>query len=424
MQMIVLGFLFIVIRKTVLTGEVIRLINGPNPLQGELQVLQDGIWSYVCYDNWTVQNTNVMCRMLRNKAYDGRYGTSGGYRACMYNITCSGDEESIDECMNGVVYKSCLLHESVSVRCGEYKMIPSTPGIPGIRVRLVDGNKQNEGNVEVGLNGTWRRVANTNNSWGNKEADVICRMVGYSTDNAIGFHTPTLTQVQCTGIESSIDLCSREMGNSCASTYLVYLYCSCISSNCNENSFRYCDVALGTCETACSPGRYISGSDCYICGAGTYQPATDQHICFYCPFGTYQNLFGQSSCKACPVGKYINSIVGATTCTSCPPGTYQDQIGQISCKQCDAGSYQNMAEQTSCITCETGTYQNSIGKTTCIPCEGGSTTIRPGSITQSECYKRQVNDLCQQTVLGRLLTAAMFLAAKYCFVIIYHKIIS
>ncbi|KAK3584688.1 hypothetical protein CHS0354_021358 [Potamilus streckersoni] len=361
MQMIFFGFLFFVTRKGVVAGEVMRLINGPNPLQGELQVLKDGIWSYACYSNWAIESTRVTCRMLRNNTYRESYAARTGYLVCMYNITCSGNEKSIDECMNGVAYKRCLFYETVAVRCGEDKIVSSTQSLLGIGVRLVNGYNQNEGKVEVGVNGTWRSIANTNNSWGNKEANVICRMLGYRTNNAIGFQAPTVTQIRCTGNEDSIDHCSIGMGNSCSSFLYIYLYCSCVSANCNDNSSRYCDVSLGTCESECAPGRYLSGSYCYSCSAGTYQPAINQNVCYYCPFGTYQNLTGQSSCKACPAGEYINMIGGQTSCNVCPPGTYQDQTGQTSCKECDAGTYQNMAEQTVCIACEPGTYQNSSG---------------------------------------------------------------
>ncbi|KAK3584691.1 hypothetical protein CHS0354_021360 [Potamilus streckersoni] len=420
MQMIVCGFLFAVISKIVLTDEDTRLINGQNRLEGELQVLKDGIWSYACYDSWNTMNTKVMCRMLSNNTYRESYGPSGAYRTCMYNITCSGTEHSINECMKGVAYKSCLLYETVSVRCGGDKVTSTSPGLHGIGVRLVDGYNQNEGKVEIGINGTWRSVANTNNSWGNKEANVICSMLGYRTNNATGFHTPTLTQVQCIGNETSFDFCSFKKENACASTYHVYLFCSCSSNHCQGSSTPYCDRFLGTCEAACSPGRYVSSANCFPCNPGTYQPATNQNRCYYCPFGTYQNLTGQSSCQACPVGKYVSMIGSQTTCNACPPGTYQDQTGQISCKQCSIGTYQNMVEQAACIPCEPGTYQNSSGKTICIPCAGGNTTNRLGSTTQYECYKAlsQRDDLLQQTNFDILIVGATLLAGVFIFDII------
>ncbi|KAL3847952.1 hypothetical protein ACJMK2_018841 [Sinanodonta woodiana] len=414
------AFLFVVISRHFVTGEHIRLISGQNPLEGELQILKDGIWNYACYSNWTVENTKVMCRMLRNNTYRESMSAYGGYRSCWYNITCFGNEQSIDECMNGVPLRSCLLSETVVVRCVGEKVMASSGNRDGFSVRLVDGYNANEGKVEIGVNGTWRRVANTNNSWGNKEANVICSMLGYRSNNATGFHTPTLTEVRCVGNETTFERCSYKMENSCPSPYHVYLYCSCYSYHCSGSNYPYCDRVIGTCQTGCSPGRYISGSYCYPCSPGTYQPTTNQSRCYYCPFGTYQNMTGQSACQACPVGQYLSMIGSQTPCNACPPGTYQDQAGQISCKQCSIGTYQNKVEQAACIACEQGTYQNSSGKTVCIPCAGGNTTAGLGSTTQYECYKafRQQDDFRQQTNFDILIIGATLLSGVIIFDII------
>ncbi|KAK3584685.1 hypothetical protein CHS0354_021355 [Potamilus streckersoni] len=417
MQGIFFGFLFIVISQTVVTGINIRLVNAQNPLAGNLQIMKDGIWSYICIDSWNTTNTKVICRMLTNTTYQEAYSISWPYLYCVYNVTCSGNEQSIDECIKGFSYRQCLQQETVAVRCGENKIISSNPSLPGIGVRLVDGYTQYEGKVEVLVDGIWRRVANTNNSWGNREANVICRMLGYSINNATGFQTPTLTRVQCAGDEASIDLCSFQKGNYCERTYNVYITCSCSYSTC-KGSTTLCDLFLGTCESVCSPGRYVSEPYCNACNKGTFQPAINQTRCYLCPFGTYQNLTGQASCTACPAGNYLNMIGSETPCKPCPRGTYQEQIGQVSCKLCAVGSYQNMTGQAACIPCESGTYQNSSGKTACIPCLGGKTTDRPGAVNQSECYKKQRNDLRQQTNFDILIIGASLLTGVIIFDII------
>ena len=50
-------------------------------------------------------------------------------------------------------------------------------------VRLVDGTGPWEGRLEVNLNGQWGAVCDT--GFGDKEAGVICRMLGYTGRSVI-----------------------------------------------------------------------------------------------------------------------------------------------------------------------------------------------------------------------------------------------
>ena len=88
---------------------------------------------------------------------------------------------------------------------------------PELKVRLSDGLTINQGRVELLVNGTWGTICG---DWGIKEANVVCRMLGYS-EGAWSTHCCAwyggylfpplpkiwLQDVQCVGDEQSIAEC-------------------------------------------------------------------------------------------------------------------------------------------------------------------------------------------------------------------------
>ena len=85
-----------------------------------------------------------------------------------------------------------------------------------LQVRLRSGTTWNQGRVELFLNGTWGTICDDN--WGIEEANVICRMLGYSegawSTHCCGWYegytAPDqiwLDDVHCVGDETSIAAC-------------------------------------------------------------------------------------------------------------------------------------------------------------------------------------------------------------------------
>lgn len=87
--------------------------------------------------------------------------------------SCTGDESRLSQCggfYNGL-QELCTHADDVGVFC----RIPN-PCIDGT-VRLSSGVTPNEGRVEVCSDGHWGTVCD--NGWGNEEANVVCRELGY-----------------------------------------------------------------------------------------------------------------------------------------------------------------------------------------------------------------------------------------------------
>ena len=99
-------------------------------------------------------------------------------------------------------------------------------------VRLVNGTAENEGRLEVQVNGVWGTVCD--DFWGLDEADIVCRQLGYS-GALVADGTPVagvglpiwLDNVMCSGTEFFIWDCANNGPGShnCAHFEDVYLVC-------------------------------------------------------------------------------------------------------------------------------------------------------------------------------------------------------
>ena len=81
-------------------------------------------------------------------------------------------------------------------------------------VRLVNGDSENEGRVEVLHDDVWGTVCD--DSWDNVDATVVCRSLGYESgialvDNEFGDGSDPiwLDEVECNGAENSLEDCPK-----------------------------------------------------------------------------------------------------------------------------------------------------------------------------------------------------------------------
>ncbi|XP_055452553.1 CD5 antigen-like [Psammomys obesus] len=104
----------------------LRLVGGDKPCSGRLEVLHKGTWGSVCDDGWGEKEDQVVCRQLGCgksllPSYKPRksYGPGAG-RIWLDDITCSGEETSLEFCQHRLWgYHDCTHKEDVAVMCSE-----------------------------------------------------------------------------------------------------------------------------------------------------------------------------------------------------------------------------------------------------------------------------------------------------------------
>ncbi|PFX27283.1 Low-density lipoprotein receptor-related protein 6 [Stylophora pistillata] len=204
----------------------VRLSGSDSSNEGRVEVYHQGRWGTVCDDHWGMSEATVLCKMLNfSGAIRVESFGPGNYSfpILMDNVKCRGDENSIAACQhNGWEVEDCSHSEDVGVVCRN-DSIPPTEGPtldpgphPELQVKLRSGPSSNQGRVELYLNNTWGTICDDN--WGIEEANVICRMLGFSegawSTHCCGwydrFSVPDqiwLDNVHCVGDETSIAEC-------------------------------------------------------------------------------------------------------------------------------------------------------------------------------------------------------------------------
>ncbi|KAL4640368.1 neurotrypsin-like [Arapaima gigas] len=203
---------------TPLTDGSLRLVNGSVLHQGRLEVYYKGQWGTVCDDGWTGSNTQVACRQLGFRYGEGpadqRFGEGVG-PILLDDVSCAGKEPALSHCSRREWRKhDCTHREDVSISCS-----PERPshGIPAsIPIRLLGGENEKEGRVEVYIGGQWGTICD--DGWTDRDADVVCRQLGYMglakartmAYFGEGVGPIHVDNVKCTGSERSLVDCIKQ----------------------------------------------------------------------------------------------------------------------------------------------------------------------------------------------------------------------
>jgi len=100
---------------------IMRLVGGPSPLEGRLEVRYKGIWGTVCNDHFNSAAASVVCHMLgykRTGRFIGNHYGASNRTIWLDDIRCDGKERHISECSHGGWgIHNCGHDEDVAVSC-------------------------------------------------------------------------------------------------------------------------------------------------------------------------------------------------------------------------------------------------------------------------------------------------------------------
>ncbi|XP_053413459.1 scavenger receptor cysteine-rich domain-containing group B protein isoform X2 [Nycticebus coucang] len=211
----------------------LRLVGGPGPCRGRVEVLHAGGWGTVCDDDWDFADARVACREAGCGPALGATGLGhfgyGRGPVLLDNVGCAGTETRLSDCFHlGWGQHNCGHHEDAGALCAgpeelglqaqqdgsETTRVP-TPRPRDGHLRLANGAHRCEGRVELFLGQRWGTVCD--DAWDLRAAGVLCRQLGCGQALAApgeahfgpGQGPILLDNVKCRGDESTLLLCSH-----------------------------------------------------------------------------------------------------------------------------------------------------------------------------------------------------------------------
>ena len=101
----------------------VRLVNGPSPSEGRVEIWYNGQWNTICDDFGNVEEARVVCRQLgydtdnvtpMSSAY---YGQGSGP---IQGARCYGWEDTLESCTLTSVDSTCGHYQDGGVKCGKF----------------------------------------------------------------------------------------------------------------------------------------------------------------------------------------------------------------------------------------------------------------------------------------------------------------
>ncbi|KAH3768292.1 hypothetical protein DPMN_169504 [Dreissena polymorpha] len=305
----------------------VRLADGPNTNAGRLEITVNNAFGTICANEFSYLDGDIACKSinLRYRAaavYNGSFFGPGTGPIYIDQLDCTSDRTSIKDCLyrttgvcnhsndvslvcnecgklvtnlddklflfndsNIVMYGDCSFYKSYFGQlraicengtwktignCIEYSKPLEVQG-----VRLVNGSNPAEGRVEIKGFDTWGTVCS--DDFGIKEAEVICRMLGYlhaksvavKGSYGIGSGPIFIDELNCGDDASHINDCEYNTYHNCSHEHDVSVICTdCDNVEIHEGRIQTYPVMTtvnASLTFSCNEGFALIGADIITC---------------------------------------------------------------------------------------------------------------------------------------------------------------
>ncbi|XP_041072384.1 deleted in malignant brain tumors 1 protein-like [Carcharodon carcharias] len=206
----------------------LRLVNGKHRCEGRVEVFYNGTWGTVCSEALDRHDAEVICKQFQcgplvSIDYTTQSFGEGSGTIWLDEMECNFHESAIWQCRTDPWGQhNCNHREDAGVSCSVGKITKGQPhsekdcsreSDSDAGLRLVGGNTNCSGRVEITCNNTWGTVCD--DSWDMADANVVCRQLNcgsalLATVGAAfgqGEGDIWFDEVRCTGSESFLSDC-------------------------------------------------------------------------------------------------------------------------------------------------------------------------------------------------------------------------
>uniref|UniRef100_A0A452GKK5 SRCR domain-containing protein n=1 Tax=Gopherus agassizii TaxID=38772 RepID=A0A452GKK5_9SAUR len=186
-----------------------RLVNGTE-CSGRVEIRHGVTWGSLCASHWDLQDANVLCHQLNcgyaKSIQGGAHFGEGSGTVWSDTFHCEGTESCLWDCSRMALGNpACSPRDTARVICSGRSE----------SLRLLNGESQCDGRVEISLHDVWDRVLD--DQWDMNDASVVCRQLqcgvaekAYNPPKSERGTGPVgLRRVQCAGNETRLTLCDN-----------------------------------------------------------------------------------------------------------------------------------------------------------------------------------------------------------------------